>query len=151
MTDERSARHWTYMAVAAVGGVAIWAGPTHLLSQHGAFGLADQVRLLLRVLAASLAMVWTIVFATMAYRAQDEFTREASKFAWYWGGAVGAAVSAPIFVFFAMGGADLVAPRPPPPDHGAMFQAFAHGYMLLAVCLAAGSLAARLWWSLAKR
>src|ERR1700722_5816649 len=104
MMSERTLRSWGYLTAAVVGGSAIWIGPALLLAHPGALGLANEARLFLRVLAASLAMAWAVAFAALAYRAQDEFTREASKFAWYWGGAIGVGVSAPIYVFIALGG-----------------------------------------------
>jgi hypothetical protein len=151
MPTERTVRSWRHIAVAAIGGIVIWAGPAILLKHPGAFGLAVEPRLLLRVLAASLGMTWTVVFATLAYRAQDEFTQEASKFAWYWGGALGAAMSAPIYVFVAQGGLELIGAGPPAAERHTAFLAFSAGYQLLGVSLMAGFAVARVWWSVSKR
>jgi hypothetical protein len=139
------------MAVAAVGALAIWVGPVILLVHHGAFGLTDTARLFVRVVAASLAMVWAIVFAGLGYRAQDEFTQEASKFAWYWGGALGVGASAPIYVFVALGGLNLIGAGPPPAERHAAFVGFVSGYGLMGLSLIAGFAAARIWWSVSKR
>ncbi len=151
MPSERTLRSWGWMALAAVGGFVIWVGPVVLLAHRGAFGLSDTTRLFVRVMAASLAMAWTVVFAGLAYRAQDEFTQEASKFAWYWGGAIGAGVSAPIYVFIVLGGLRLIGVGPPAAASKAAALAFAYGYGLLALSLVAGFAVARIWWTVTKR
>jgi hypothetical protein len=94
-----------------------------------------------------------VVFATLAFRTQDEFTQEASKFAWYWGGAIGAAASAPAYTFIAFGGLRLLGfTSTLPPRAGlAALHAFQLGYLLLAVSLMLGFAGARFWWSLSRR
>ncbi len=151
MPSERTLRSWGWMAVAAVGGLVIWVGPVILLLHHGAFGLTDTARLFVRVVAASLAMAWAVVFAALGYRAQDEFTREASKFAWYWGGALGVGVSAPIYVFVALGGLRLIGAGPPPDARRAATLAFEAGYLLMGLSLVVGFAVARIWWAVSKR
>ena len=76
MPSERTLRSWGWMAVTVVGGIVIWVGPVMLLSHHGALGLTDTARLLARVVAASLAMAWAIVFAALAYRARTSSRRK---------------------------------------------------------------------------
>jgi hypothetical protein len=151
MPSERTLRSWGYLAIAIVGAAVIWVPPVLFLAHRGAFGLTDTTRLFVKVVAASLAMAWAVAFAALAYRAQDEFTREASKFAWYWGGAIGVGVSAPIYVFVALGGLRLIGAGPPAAASKVASLAFASGYGLMALSLAAGFAVARLWWSLAKR
>jgi hypothetical protein len=151
MMSGRAMRSWGYLAIAISGVGVIWVGPALLLSHPGAFGLATATRLLLRVLAATVAMAWAIIFAALAYRAQDEFTRDASKFAWYWGGALGVGVSAPIYVFIALGGLHLIGAGPPAAERHAAFLGFASGYGLMAASLAVGFVIARLWWTVSKR
>jgi hypothetical protein len=151
MPSERTLRSWGYIAVAAVGGLLIWIGPLFLLAHRGAFGLSDTTRLFARVVAASLAMAWTVVFAGLAYRAQDEFTQEASKFAWYWGGALGVGASAPIYVFVALGGLNLIGAGPPLAERHAAFVGFVSGYALMGISLLAGFAVARIWWTVSKR
>jgi hypothetical protein len=130
----------------------IWGGSAALLS-HRAFGLDPDARIWLRVIGAGLGMAWTVAFAALAFRAQDEFTQEASKFAWYWGGAIGAAASAPVYTFIAFGGLRLLGftSSLPRAANLALFHAFALGYSLLAVSLILGFGIARLWWSLSRR
>jgi hypothetical protein len=151
MPSERTLRSWGWMAVAVAGGIVIWVGPVMLLSHHGVLGLTDTARLLARVVAASLAMAWAIVFAALGYRAQDEFTQEASKFAWYWGGALGVGASAPIYVFVALGGLNLIGAGPPPAARHAAFVGFVSGYGLMGISLLAGFAVARIWWTVSKR
>ena len=151
MLSDRTTRSWGFSAAGLVGAGALYLGPILVLAHPGALGLADPLRLLTKVLAASLAMAWAVMFATLAYRAQDEFTREASKFAWYWGGVIGAGVSAPIFVFIGLGGLHLIGGGPPMADRHAAAVGFVSGYGLMAVSLLAGFAIARLWWSVSKR
>ena len=151
MPSERTLRSWGWMGVAVVGGVLISAGPVILLKHHGAFGLSDTARLFVRVVAASLAMAWAVTFATIGYRAHDEFAREASKFAWYWGGALGAGVSLPIYVFVMLGGPRLVGAGLPAAARHAAFLGFAAGYGLMGFSLMAGFVVARVWWTVSKR
>lgn len=151
MLSGRTIRSWGYLAVAMVGAGVIWVAPALLLSHPGALGLAAATRLLLRVLAATFAMAWAVIFAALAYRAQDEFTQEASKFAWYWGGAIGVGVSAPIYVFIALGGLHLIGAGPPAAERHAAFLGFAAGYGLMAASLVVGFAVARVWWTVSKR
>ena len=87
--SSRAFRSRIYLVVGVVAAVLIGIPAARLLAHPGAFGLDTATRLLLRTLAATLAMVVTIVFATLSFRSADEFKQQASKFAWYWGGAGG--------------------------------------------------------------
>jgi hypothetical protein len=158
--SSRSLRSWGYLGVGVVAAYLVWIPAALLLAHPGAFGLDFATRELLRTLAATLAMLVAIVFATLGFRAADEFTQQASKFAWYWGGAGGVAVSAPIYVFVVTGGLRLLGlARPLVPTAPATMAAvgragasgFMLGYALMGVSLLAGFAVARLWWSLAKR
>ena len=156
----RAARSWSFLAVGVAAAMLVWVPAAILLARSGAFGLDYQTRLLLRTLAATVAMIVALVFATLSFRSADEFTQQASKFAWYWGGAGGVAVSAPIYVYIATGGLHLVglarAAAPAATVSAAAvgragFNGFVLGYSLMGISLLVGFAVARLWWTLAKR
>jgi hypothetical protein len=157
--SSRVARSRTYLIIGVVASMLIWVPAGLLLGQPAAFGLDPTTRGLLRTLAITIAMIVALVFATLSFRNADEFTQQASKFAWYWGGAGGAAVSAPIYVFIATGGLRLLgmvkASTLPPATAAAVGRAglggFVLGYLLMAFCLLAGFVVARIWWTVTKR
>jgi hypothetical protein len=149
----RVIRSQGYLVIGVVAAMLVWIPAARLLAHPGAFGLDTATRLLLRTLAATLAMVVALVFATVSFRYADEFTQQASKFAWYWGGAGGLAVSAPVYVFIATGGLGLVGlahPAPAAVGH-AGYVGFVLGYALALVSLMVGWAVARVWWTVAKR
>ena len=98
---------------------------------------------------AAIAMAWNVVFAWLAFRAQDEFVQTASKFAWYWGGLMGLAVTLPIFAFIAWGGLHWLAPSIPVGT--GLMRAMLLGYMLPVGGQLIGFLVVRAWWSATKR
>jgi hypothetical protein len=149
----RAFRSQGYLVIGVVAAVLVWVPAALLLAHPGAFGLDTATRLLLRTLAATIAMAVAIGFATVSFRYADEFTQQASKFAWYWGGAGGLAASAPIYVFIATGGLGLMGlARPAPPAVGhAGYVGFVTGYGLALVSLMAGWIVARIWWTVTKR
>jgi hypothetical protein len=156
----RAVRSRTYLVIGVVASLLVWLPAAFLLAHPGAFGLDFPTRGLLRTLAASVAMILILVFATLSFRNADEFNQQASKFAWYWGGAGGAAVSAPIYVFIATGGLRLLglvkASAPTASVSAAAVGragvgGFVLGYDLMALSMLAGFVVARVWWTLAKR
>jgi hypothetical protein len=153
MPIQRALKPWAFNAIGAIGGLILWFIPVALLPRHGAFGLDAPTELTLRVVGATVGIAWVVLFSALSYRSLDEFAREASKFAWYWGGAIGAGLSAPIYTFVALGGPKLLglAPRVFADTSRAREFGFAEGYLLMAGCLTIGFVAARLWWTLSKR
>jgi hypothetical protein len=102
MPDRRTLSRWGLVAAGFLGAAAIIEAPLLVAPhQHGAPAPAWTVAF---TLAAAFAIAWAMVFATLAFRRLDEFQRAASKFAWYWGGTIGIAVSLPIYVFVYLGG-----------------------------------------------
>lgn len=65
---------WAYTLIAALPALAFMLAPT----------IPD---LGLRSALGGLALIWLIAFATFAWLRLDEPSREAHKFAWFWGGA----------------------------------------------------------------
>jgi hypothetical protein len=95
------------------------------------------------VVTTLVAMAWTVFFSARAYRTLDEFQREKEKSAWYWGGLLGLAASAPLCFFIAVGGLHWIDPNIP---IGIPFmRAFLLGYFLPVTLMAGGAFISRLW------
>ena len=102
-----------------------------------------------RLIVWSLLVAAALVFAWLAFRRTGEFEQTASKFAWYWGGSIGLAVSCPVFAFIAWGGLHWLIPSLPIGPQ--LFRAFVMGYSLAVGAQLIGFLVARAWWSASKR
>jgi hypothetical protein len=147
--DRRTLSVWKFMLLATVGGVGLMLAPRLLFGpvNPADFGTA---RILQVAIPAAFAMGWAYVMAAMAFRRLDEFQQEASKFAWYWGGTLGLALSNAAYAFIALGGLHWLAPGSF--QMGAeIFRAFRLGFLLGIGCPVAGFFAVRLWWQVAKR
>lgn len=141
--DRRTATIWTYGAVGLAGGIGLMVLPMALP------GVSGPARILTWTATSALSVVWGFGLAWLLYRKGDEFEREASKFAWHWGGTAGLAISAPIYVFVMLGGLHWLDPnRPMGRD---LARAFGEGYGLAIVAQLLGFLAAYAWWKAAKR
>jgi hypothetical protein len=70
---------WAYTLIAALPALAFVLVPK----------IEDDI---LRAVAGGATMVWLVAFATYAWIRLDEPSREAHKFAWFWGGAPALAV-----------------------------------------------------------
>jgi hypothetical protein len=101
-------------------------------------------------LAVALAMAWAVAFAALAFNRLDEYQRAASKFAWYWGGSIGLAVSAPVYAFIGLGGLHWLDPARfhLGPELGFAFRL---GYGLAAGSIALGFLVALAFWRVTRR
>jgi hypothetical protein len=147
--DRRTLSVWKFMALAMLGGVGIILLPRLVFGPVGPadFGTA---RVLQFAVPAVFAMVWAYVLSVMAFRRLDEFQQEASKFAWYWGGTLGIALSYAVYAFVSLGGLHWLAPTSF--QTGAeFFRAFRLGFLLGVGSPLLGFLAVRLWWQAAKR
>ena len=148
MPDRRRLRAWAYLAAALIGGIAIAEAPLVLVGRPVVHGVVDPGRVVVWTIATALAMAWAVVFAVLLFRNQDEFGRQASQVGWYWGASLGLAVSAPVFVFVALGG--LHGLWPGVPAGRDLARAFVAGYYLPILLQVAGFLAVRTWWRLSK-
>ena len=149
MFDRRSWDVWKLMLAAWLGALAIMTAPGLVLGRVGPADMGTG-RILIMVIPLVFAMVWAVWLATLAFRRLDEFQQEAGKFAWYWGGSIGMAVSVIGYAFVGMGGLHWLDPA-----HFGMgkdlFRAFQLGYLLGLGFPVLGFVVARLWWQLSKR
>jgi len=134
---------------AAVLGAAVIVSVPVLVAPHRPRP-PDPTWIVVVTVAATLAMAWAMGFVTLAFRRLDEFQRAAGKFAWYWGGSLGLAVSLPIYVFILLGGLHWL-----DPVHfhlGAeLAVAFRLGYGLAVVSIGLGYLVALGVWRITRQ
>ena len=149
MFDQRNLRLWGFTAIGLVGGIVLAVAPILMLGRHINQSPVDPTRIVVITLAATLAIAWGALFATFGFRSADEFVREGSRVAWYWGGLLGLAASLPVYAFIAIGGLHWLWPASP---LGAeLYRAFTMGYLLPVITQAVGVLIASTWWRLSKR
>lgn len=142
----RPLSRWRYIGIGAVGALALVLVP---MSIFGPPVYGNPVRLVVMSIAAALAMAWNVAFQARAFREFDEFSQNASKFAWYWGGSIGLAASLPIFAFVAWGGLHWLAPSVPAGTD--ILRALMAGYLLPVFAQASGFFVALLYWYASKR
>lgn len=147
MLDRRDLQRWPFVFVALAGGVAILFLPDLLLGAPQPAGGSSAV--LARTTAAVAAIAWATIFGLAAFRRADEFNRERSKFAWYWGSLIGLAVATPIAVFTAVGGARWLSGAAPADPR--LIHAFAFGVVLALAAQVLGSAAVSFWWRMTRR
>jgi len=148
LIDQRSWGAWKFILAGWVGGWAIMSSPRLVLGVTAAD--VGTARVLIPTATTAIGIAWTLWMATLAFRHIDEFQREAGKFAWYWGGAIGLALSAVGYVFIGQGGLHWLDPA----HYGLgreLFRAFQYGYLLCIGFPMAGFLLARLFWEVSKR
>ena len=145
----RAVAKWGFIVAGAVGAIAVMITPLSLFGAPHWPIYRDPTRLALLSAAAAVAMTWNLAFNWLAFRQDDEFSQTASKFAWYWGGAVGLSASMPFCAFIAWGGLHWIAPSiAVGPD---LLRAFVLGYCLPVVAQGVGFFVALAWWRASKR
>jgi hypothetical protein len=148
MLERRTLGGWMFILLAWGGAGLILIGARRVFGLSSAdYGTA---RVLIPTVATLIAMAWTFWWAGVAFRRLDEFQQAAGRFAWYWGGATGVAVSVVGYVFIGQGGLHWLDPS----RFGMgqeLFRAFQIGYVLGVGCPLVGFILARLWWQAAKR
>jgi hypothetical protein len=148
MPDQRRRRYWAYLAATVVGALVISQAPIVLVGRPVVHGVIDPGRVVIWSIGEALAVVWAVGFGVLMFRNADEFGRQASQVGWYWGTSLGLGVSAPIFVFIALGG--LHAFWPGIPASPELRRAFTLGYLLPVLMQVAGFLIVRTGWRLSK-
>jgi len=145
---DRRAKRWVFTAVAVLGALALMVLPNLIAGPAAAAG-AEGGHILRVTAAALLATVCGLGFTILAFRQEDEFVQQGSKYAWYWGAAGGVVASAPIYVFVRAGGLHWLDPAIP--FSRELGKAFALGYGLLLVAQLLGFLAVLAFWKATRR
>ena len=148
MVERRTVTIWTYAVIAWAGalGLMVWPALVDRRFREPATG----PWIVVITACATLAVVWTIVFVRLIWRRSDEYMREGSKFAWYWGGTLGLLASLPLYVFILSGGLHWLDPARFHLGKELAF-AFRFGFGLAVAGQAAGFLIALAYWRWAKR
>ncbi len=149
MPTPKTAPPLAFAVVGVVGASAFLLVPLLVFGRPHTPIYQDPPRLIVWSLLVAAAMVWAVVFAWLAFGRTGEFEQTASKFAWYWGGSIGLAVSCPLFAFIAWGGLHWLMPSLPVGPQ--LFRAFVMGYGLAVGAQLVGFLIARAWWRATKR
>jgi hypothetical protein len=147
MIDRRTQLVWGYLLAGVAGAVALELFPALLFGRLHA--PVPPLRIAVSTLAVAAAMAWMVVFATLSFRHLDEFAKEGSKFAWYWGGTLGLAASAPVFLFVELGGLHAIWPASPLGRE--VGRAFMTGYGLPLIAQTVGYGAVWVGWRMTKR
>ena len=148
MVDRRTLSVWKYILAAWVVALGVMLAPRLLFGVTPADVGTSKV--LITTAAAAIAAGWGVWMAALAFSRLDEFQQEAGKFAWYWGGSMGIALSSVGYVFIGLGGLHWLDPTR---FHMGkeLFNAFQIGYLLGIGTPVLGFMIARLWWQAAKR
>jgi hypothetical protein len=131
----RNQKFALYLALAIVGSIGIGLSVIPIVGPHRGT-LPDMMHIVAGTLAVTVAMMWACYFAVRAHLSQDEFNRQREIASGYWGGWLGIAASAPVFVFMAIGSLG---------KHTPPIIMFTLGYVLAPVFGAVGTIGARLW------
>jgi uncharacterized membrane protein len=158
MFSQRSLRVLGYGLVGIFGAYAFILGALRVIYGPAAGVLGHDGRIVATTLAAVAGVIWAAVFARLMFLNTDEFGQQASRVAWYWGGALGLLASLPIFVFVEFGGltlllshATLAADHYTPAEGRARAAILRLGYLIPVVTQTIGFLLVRGWWWLTKR
>jgi len=147
MPERKSLQRWSYAVVGVAGGVALVSLPQLLFP--GPRAVDDATFTIARMASVAVALAWAGGFGLMAFRRADEFNRERSKFAWYWGSCLGIAVSVLAVALVRLFGLPQLAGLPA--GGRAAFSAFAAGVVLTILAQVLGSGLVGLWWRATKR
>jgi hypothetical protein len=151
MIERRDRRAWAYALTGVAGAWAIMMLAALIPGRPALHGpiVIEPTRVVLITLAAGLAVAWGSWFARLSFKRFDEFLQEGSKFAWYWGGTLGIAVSAPLYVFIGAGGLHVLDPARPVGRE--LAAAFVLGYSVLLFPQALCFLGVYFWWKRSRR
>jgi hypothetical protein len=139
MIDRRSLKSLSYACAGVSGGIALLYIP-RLLPQIDGQGAS-----LAEVGSVVLALAWTLYFALAGFRSAEEFARERSKFAWYWGSLIGIVTAVPVMALVALGGLPwLIAGR-------SEAHALGLGMMVMLGAQLIGFVVMSAWWRATKR
>jgi len=136
---------WVYRTAGPAGALALGVLTLLLFRSPRHPPYLEPARFVVLLVMTAVIMVWSFTFAWLTSRKQDEYTRNAAKYAWFWGGIIGLGCSVPVMAFIMWGGLTMIDPTAFRPSHeGALGLWF--GYMLAVVFQFVGYLIARVWW-----
>jgi len=147
MLERKTLQRWSYAAVGVGGALALLYLPQLLLSEPRAGG--DPAFALARAVSVVLATAWAVYFSLVGFRKADEYNRERSKFAWYWGSFIGIVACGPIVAVIHLHWIPGVVPLSPT-DHD-QFRIFKAGVALPILAQMLGFVVVNLWWKATKR
>jgi hypothetical protein len=142
MVDRKSLQRWSYALVGIGGGIAFVCLPQLLFPAARPIG--DPAFAAARLASVVLGIAWAGYFALQGFRRADEYNRERSKFAWYWGSLIGIVPCVPIVALAHLIGLSPVVAAASS-DHG-QFRAFAAGVTLPILAQLLGFGLVSLWW-----
>ena len=138
---------WVYRIAGPAGGLAL-AGLTLLfLRRPHVIPYAEPLRFAALLAMTAVIMAWSLTFAWLTARKEDEYTLTGSKYAWFWGGIIGLVCSVPVLAFIAWGGLTMIDPAAFRPSRDKEL-ALIFGYMLAVLFQFVGYLIARVWWGM---
>ncbi len=137
---------WVYRIAGPAGALAMAAALLLLRSPHHA-PYADPARFVILLVMIMVIMAWSLTFAWLTARKEDEYTLTGSKYAWFWGGGIGLVCSVPVMAFIIWGGLTLVDPAAFRPSHDRAL-GLSSGYLLAVVFQFVGYVIARVWWGM---
>jgi hypothetical protein len=149
MVERRTVSGWAFVLAGWLGAIGLMVAVRLIFGPLRA-GEVGTARVLIPTLGIAVAIGWTFVMAVLAFRRLDEYQVAAGKFAWYWGGSAGLAVSAVAYGFIALGGLHWLDPAHFHLGRD-LFRAFQIGYLVGVGFPVVGLLLVRLWWQVAKR
>jgi hypothetical protein len=147
--EARTLRVWRLGAIGVAGALALIWGVTRLPGLGAPGGGLSGLGILVHLAAMVLALAWACVFAVLAFRQSDEFSRTGATFSWHWGALLGLVLSVPVVVFVQEGGLHWIDPSIRL-DRGAG-RIFGYGYLLAVSSQLVGYFAVLAWWKASKR
>ena len=145
----RTVERWIYGVAAVAGALVLMVGARLILGPAPPGVLVEGRRVMVVTVVSALSAIWALVFIVRIFRTQDEFSRASSKFAWYWGGALGLLATLPVYGFIMLGGLHWL--NPAIPASRDLARAFQLGYGLAVGGLTVGMMVAALVWRIRTR
>jgi len=141
---------WLYRVLGPAGALAIAIVTLLLFRSPRTAPYAEPARFAALLGMTMVIMGWSLCFAWLTARQEDEYTLSAAKYAWFWGGLIGLGCSVPVLAFLAWRGLTMLDPADFRPSR-ATAQALIFGYMLSVLFQMFGFLVARVWWARGRR
>lgn len=141
---------WAYRIAGPLGALVIGGLALLFLRRPHVAPYADPGRFAALVVVTAVIMAWSLGFARLTARKEDEFTLAGAKHAWFWGGLIGLSCAVPVLAFVAWGGLTMIDPAAFPPSRDKAL-AFILGFTMAVAFQGVGYAIARVWWVRARR